>query len=309
MPEYSRPVLTDPFDVVFTGDVARRAAVGFELTERALTEYRVFLHECLQTGAVVVAPNGWLVAPPDDPFAAFLVRCREHDMVELAPPTDGNLDFDELSYGVALEDADGDCAFWLPSFGGALIVPGEIASRRRLVEPLYARLAVVVRMDADGAAVSDEVVTLVIDSFWEVAAEHVELVGLAPQIGVPPLERQIEAWLVAHLDLLTSRVGQLAPEPPRRPLGLGGGSLRVDLALRGERGWLLVQIRRDTAGLATLARLDHALDLARTELATGGEGVEALLVAERADPALVAAVQDRADVQFVAIAALLTGTD
>jgi hypothetical protein len=164
-------------------------------------------------------------------------------------------------------------------------------------------------MDADGAAVSDEVVTLVIDSFWEVAAEHVELVGLAPQIGVPPLERQIEAWLVAHLDVLTSRVGQLAPEPPRRPLGLGGGSLRVDLALRGERGWLLVQIRRDTAGLATLARLDHALDLARTELATGGEGVEALLVAERADPALVAAVQDRADVQFVAIAALLTGTD
>jgi hypothetical protein len=301
-------VLTDPFDVVFSGDVARRAGADLELTEHALAEYRAFLHECLQTGAVIVAPNGWLVAPPDDPFGAFLAGCREDDLVELAPPAEGDLDFDELSYGIALAATDGDLAFWLPSFGGALVVPGEIASGRRLVEPLYARLAVAVRLGDRGPATSDEVVALVIDSFWEVAAEHVELLDLAPELGVRPLARQVEAWLVAHLDALARRYGPLASEPPRRPLLLGGGATRVDLAVRAEHGWVLMEIRRGGAGLATLARVDHALDLARVELAAGDETVEALVVAERADPELEAALRDRADVQFVAIAALLTGT-
>jgi hypothetical protein len=300
-------VLTDPFDVVFSGDVAGRAGADPEFTERALTVYRVFLHECLQTGGVIVAPNGWLVAPPDDPFAAFLTRCREDDLVELTPPADGDLDFDELSYGIALAGTDGDLAFWLPSFGGALVVPGEIAAGRRVVEPLYARLAVVVRLGDDGPATSDEVVTLVIDSFWEVAAEHVELLGLAPEFGVRPLERQVETWLVAHLDALARRYGPLASEPPRQPLRLGRGATRVDLAVRAQQGWVLVELRRGTAGLATLARVDHALDLARAELAAGDETIEVLVVAERADPALEAALRNRADVQFVAIAALLTG--
>lgn len=130
-------MLTDPFDIVFTGDVARRAVLHEELCATLLTEYRVFLHECLQTAGLVVAPNGWMIgAGPDDDLAGFLATRTEEDLVELAPPEDGGLDFDELSYGIALEG--GEVAFWLPTFGGALIAPGPVATARRLIEPLYA---------------------------------------------------------------------------------------------------------------------------------------------------------------------------
>ena len=174
-------MLSDPFDIVFTGDVARRAVVDESLCEQLLTEYRVFLHECLQTAGLVVAPNGWMVGAggagtgegtgdrPDDPLAGFLQARTEDDLVEFAPPDDGDLDFDELSYGIAL---DGDAlAFWLPTFGGALIAPGVVAAGRRVIEPLYARLAVTVRAASAELFVGDEVAGTVIDSFcWTVGS-------------------------------------------------------------------------------------------------------------------------------------------
>ena len=318
---YPRPVLTDPFDVVFTADVARRACTDVDLTEQLLAEYRVFLHECLQTRGLVVAPNGWLVGAPDDPLAEFLAACREDDLVELAPPGDGALDFDELSYGIALgptgsssrgreaggDKNDGDVAFWLPTFGGALIVPGAIAAGRRVIEPLYARLAVVVRLRGDGVTVDDEVATLVIDAFWEVAAEHVELRGLAPVAGVRPLAQQVEAWLVGHLDALAPLYGALTVGPAGRPLRLGHGQTRVPLALQGDGALVIVEIRFGAAGLGTLKRVEHALSLARAELTGAGDSVVALVVADRAAPELEAALRERADVQFVAVAALVAG--
>jgi hypothetical protein len=306
-------VLTDPFDVVFTGDVAHRVGVELAVAEQVMLEYRVFLHECLQTGGLVVAPNGWLVGAPADPLADFLTEVSEDDLVELAPPEAG-LDFDELSYGIALAGDAGDAgddgddrpvAFWLPTFGGALIVPAAVAAGRRIVEPLYARLALVVRLGARGVAVDDEIAALTTDTFWEVAGEHVELRDLAPVFGARPLAGQVESWVVTHLDRVAAAAGTGALEVEARPLRLEHGRTRMPLALRHDGGWLLVDIRPGTAGLATLARVERALSVARAELADDAR-VEALLLAEDATPELVDARRDRGDVRFAGLAGLLT---
>jgi hypothetical protein len=79
----------------------------------------------------------------------------------------------------------------------------------------------------------------------------------------------------------------------------------MPLALRHDGGWLLVDIRPGTAGLATLARVERALSVARAELADDAR-VEALLLAEDATPELVDARRDRGDVRFAGLAGLLT---
>jgi len=243
-------------------------------------------------------------AGPDDDLAGFLATRTEEDLVELAPPEDGGLDFDELSYGIALEG--GEVAFWLPTFGGALIAPGPVATARRLIEPLYARLAVVARTAADEVFVDDEVAGTVIESFWSVAQEHLELRDLAPVIGVRPLDRQIRDWLEEHSTLLAPEYGgalELAPEA--RLVAVGDGHARVDLAFRRHGGWVLTLVRRGEVGLATLAQLDRSLEVARDAIAVGDDTVEGLLVAERAAPELIAALDDRADVRFLDVASLL----
>jgi hypothetical protein len=297
-------MLTDPFDVVFTGDVALRALVDPELCETLLIEYRLFLQECLRTRGLVVASNGWLVAAPEDALVAYLSERTEDDLVELAPPDGGGIDFDELSYGIALDGAD-DVAFWFPTFGGALVVPGTLAAGRRVIEPLYTQLAVVVRLGGDGLDIDDELATTVIDAFWEVAGEHVELRDVAARFGVAPLERQIEHWLGSHLEVLVARYGRLRLAPEGRLVARHGGHARVDLACRRDGGWLLVEVRRGGAGTRALAQLDRSLDLARAELTNPDETVEGLLVAERATPGLADALATRADVRFTDIASLL----
>jgi len=308
-------VLSDPFDIVFTGDVARRAVVDEGLCEQLLTEYRVFLHECLQTAGLVVAPNGWMVGAggagtgegtgdrPDDPLAGFLQARTEDDLVEFAPPDDGDLDFDELSYGIAL---DGDAlAFWLPTFGGALIAPGLVAAGRRVIEPLYARLAVTVRAASAELFVGDEVAGTVIDSFWSVAGEHLELRDLAPTIGVRPLQAQITEWLTEHVTALADEYGPLELAPEARLVTIGDGHARVDVAARRAGGWLLALVRRGEVGLTALAQLDRSLDVARDAIALADDTVEGLLVAERASPQLLDVLAERADVRFLDVASLL----
>jgi len=308
-------VLSDPFDIVFTGDVARRAVVDESLCEQLLTEYRVFLHECLQTAGLVVAPNGWMVGAggagtgagtgdrPDDPLAGFLQARTEDDLVEFAPPDDGDLDFDELSYGIAL---DGDAlAFWLPTFGGALIAPGLVAAGRRVIEPLYARLAVTVRAASAELFVGDEVAGTVIDSFWSVAGEHLELRDLAPTIGVRPLQAQITEWLTEHVTALADEYGPLELAPEARLVTIGDGHARVDVAARRAGGWLLALVRRGEVGLTALAQLDRSLDVARDAIALADDTVEGLLVAERASPQLLDVLAERADVRFLDVASLL----
>jgi len=308
-------VLSDPFDIVFTGDVARRAVVDEGLCEQLLTEYRVFLHECLQTAGLVVAPNGWMVGAggagtgegtgdrPDDPLAGFLQARTEDDLVEFAPPDDGDLDFDELSYGIAL---DGDAlAFWLPTFGGALIAPGVVAAGRRVIEPLYARLAVTVRAASAELFVGDEVAGTVIDSFWSVAGEHLELRDLAPTIGVRPLQAQITEWLTEHVTALADEYGPLELAPEARLVTIGDGHARVDVAARRAGGWLLALVRRGEVGLTALAQLDRSLDVARDAIALADDTVEGLLVAERASPQLLDVLAERADVRFLDVASLL----
>lgn len=300
-------MLTDPFDIVFTGDVARRAVVDQDLCGTLLREYRVFLHECLQTAGLVVAPNGWMIAASgdgaDDSLAGFLARCTEDDLVELAPPEASGLDFDELSYGIALE---GDAlAFWLPTFGGALIAPGEVAAGRRVIEPLYARLAVTVRAAADELFVDDEVAGSVIDGFWSIAGEHLELRDLAPTIGVRPLQLQMTEWLTEHLQVLAPEYGPLELAPEARLVGLGDGHARVDVAARRTGGWLLTLVRRGEVGVTALAQLDRSLDVARDTIAVGDDTVEGLLVAERATAELLDLLGERADVRFADVAGLL----
>ena len=308
-------MLSDPFDIVFTGDVARRAVVDESLCEQLLTEYRVFLHECLQTAGLVVAPNGWMVGAggagtgagtgdrPDDPLAGFLQARTEDDLVEFAPPDDGDLDFDELSYGIAL---DGDAlAFWLPTFGGALIAPGVVAAGRRVIEPLYARLAVTVRAASAELFVGDEVAGTVIDSFWSVAGEHLELRDLAPTIGVRPLQAQITEWLTEHVTALADEYGPLELAPEARLVTIGDGHARVDVAARRAGGWLLALVRRGEVGLTALAQLDRSLDVARDAIALADDTVEGLLVAERASPQLLDVLAERADVRFLDVASLL----
>lgn len=308
-------MLSDPFDIVFTGDVARRAVVDESLCEQLLTEYRVFLHECLQTAGLVVAPNGWMVGAggagtgegtgdrPDDPLAGFLQARTEDDLVEFAPPDDGDLDFDELSYGIAL---DGDAlAFWLPTFGGALIAPGLVAAGRRVIEPLYARLAVTVRAASAELFVGDEVAGTVIDSFWSVAGEHLELRDLAPTIGVRPLQAQITEWLTEHVTALADEYGPLELAPEARLVTIGDGHARVDVAARRAGGWLLALVRRGEVGLTALAQLDRSLDVARDAIALADDTVEGLLVAERASPQLLDVLAERADVRFLDVASLL----
>ena len=308
-------MLSDPFDIVFTGDVARRAVVDEGLCEQLLTEYRVFLHECLQTAGLVVAPNGWMVGAggagtgegtgdrPDDPLAGFLQARTEDDLVEFAPPDDGDLDFDELSYGIAL---DGDAlAFWLPTFGGALIAPGLVAAGRRVIEPLYARLAVTVRAASAELFVGDEVAGTVIDSFWSVAGEHLELRDLAPTIGVRPLQAQITEWLTEHVTALADEYGPLELAPEARLVTIGDGHARVDVAARRAGGWLLALVRRGEVGLTALAQLDRSLDVARDAIALADDTVEGLLVAERASPQLLDVLAERADVRFLDVASLL----
>jgi len=308
-------VLSDPFDIVFTGDVARRAVVDESLCEQLLTEYRVFLHECLQTAGLVVAPNGWMVGAggagtgegtgdrPDDPLAGFLQARTEDDLVEFAPPDDGDLDFDELSYGIAL---DGDAlAFWLPTFGGALIAPGLVAAGRRVIEPLYARLAVTVRAASAELFVGDEVAGTVIDSFWSVAGEHLELRDLALTIGVRPLQAQITEWLTEHVTALADEYGPLELAPEARLVTIGDGHARVDVAARRAGGWLLALVRRGEVGLTGLAQLDRSLDVARDAIALADDTVEGLLVAERASPQLLDVLAERADVRFLDVASLL----
>ena len=308
-------MLSDPFDIVFTGDVARRAVVDEGLCEQLLTEYRVFLHECLQTAGLVVAPNGWMVGAggagtgegtgdrPDDPLAGFLQARTEDDLVEFAPPDDGDLDFDELSYGIAL---DGDAlAFWLPTFGGALIAPGVVAAGRRVIEPLYARLAVTVRAASAELFVGDEVAGTVIDSFWSVAGEHLELRDLAPTIGVRPLQAQITEWLTEHVTALADEYGPLELAPEARLVTIGDGHARVDVAARRAGGWLLALVRRGEVGLTALAQLDRSLDVARDAIALADDTVEGLLVAERASPQLLDVLAERADVRFLDVASLL----
>jgi hypothetical protein len=302
------PVLTDPFDIVHVGDVARRAVLDETLCAGLLTEYRVFLHECLQTAGLVVAPNGWMIgvateAGTDDELAVFLGTRTEEDLVELAPPDEGGVDFDELSYGIALDG--GDVAFWLPTFGGALITPGPVASGRRLIEPLYARLALVVRTAASEVFVDEEIAGTVVESFWSVAGEHIELQDLAPTIGVRPLDRQITDWLAEHLGALTPVYGALELAPEARLVGVGDGHARVDLAARRHGGWVLVLVRRGEVGLTALAQIDRSLDVARDAIALGDDTVEGLLVAERASDELVEVLGDRADVLFADVASLL----
>ena len=79
-------MLSDPFDIVFTGDVARRALVDESVCEALLTEYRVFLHECLQTSGVVVAPNGWLIGGgPGEPRIQRVFSEIPGSMLRIAP--------------------------------------------------------------------------------------------------------------------------------------------------------------------------------------------------------------------------------
>jgi hypothetical protein len=307
-------VLTDPFDIVFTGDVARRALVDEAICDRLLTEYRVFLHECLQTAGLVVAPNGWMIGSGDqtgdggdgvdDPLATFLARCTEDDLVELAPPDSGDLDFDELSYGIAL-DGGTSLAFWLPTFGGALIVPSAVAADRRLIEPLYARLAVTVRAAATELFVGDEIAGAVLDSFWAIAGEHLELRDLAPNLGVRPLRDQIIEWLAEHVHVLAAVYGPLELAPEARLVAIGDGHARADVAVRRSGGWVLVLVRRGEVGLTTLAQLDRSLDVARETIAIGDDTVEGLLVAERATTELLDTLAERADVRFTDVATLL----
>ena len=298
-------MLSDPFDIVFTGDVARRAVVDEDLCERLLTEYRVFLHECLQTAGLVVTPNGWMVGDPDDSLVRYLHARTEDDLVEFEPPDDGDVDFDELSYGIAL---DGEAlAFWLPTFGGALIAPGDVAAGRRVIEPLYARLAVTVRAASAEVFVGDEVAGAVIDSFWSVAGEHLELRDLAPTIGVRPLQAQISEWLTEHLGVLAGEYGSLELAPEARLTTVGDGHARVDVAARRAGGWLLVLVRRGEAGLTALAQLDRSLEVARDAIALADDTVEGLLVAERASPQLLDVLAERADVRFLAVGPLLQG--
>ena len=306
-------MLTDPFDIVFTGDVARRAVVDDALCATILGEYRVFLHECLQTSGVVVAPNGWLIGgspegpgepgEPGDALAAFLAACTEDDLVELEPPDDGGIDFDELSYGIALDG--GALAFWLPTFGGAVIAPGAVAEGRRVIEPLYARLAVTVRAASTELFVGDETAGAVLDSFWSVAGEHLELRDLAPTIGVRPLQAQISEWLTEHLQVLAPEYGRLELAPEARLTAVGDGHARVDLAARRAGGWLLALVRRGEVGLTALAQLDRSLDVARNTIAIGDDTIEGLLVGERASAQLLDVLAERADVRFLDVGSLL----
>jgi len=301
-------VLSDPFDIVFTGDVARRAVVDDSVCEALLTEYRVFLHECLQTAGLVVAPNGWMIGAspegPDEPgdaLAQFLAACTED--VELEPPDDGGIDFDELSYGIALDG--GSLAYWLPTFGGAVIAPGMVAEGRRVIEPLYARLAVTVRAATTELFVGDEVAGTVIDSFWAIAGEHLELRDLAPQIGVRPLRDQMVEWLAEHVHVLAPVYGPLDLAPEARLVAVGDGHARVDVAVRRGGGWVLALVRRGEVGLTALAQLDRSLDVARDTIAIGDDTIEGLLVGERASAQLLDVLAERADVRFLDVGSLL----
>jgi len=303
-------VLSDPFDIVFTGDVARRAVVDDSVCEALLTEYRVFLHECLQTAGLVVAPNGWMIGAspegPDEPgdaLAQFLAACTEDDLVELEPPDDGGIDFDELSYGIALDG--GSLAYWLPTFGGAVIAPGTVAEGRRVIEPLYARLAVTVRAATTELFVGDEVAGTVIDSFWAIAGEHLELRDLAPQIGVRPLRDQMVEWLAEHVHVLAPVYGPLDLAPEARLVAVGDGHARVDVAVRRGGGWVLALVRRGEVGLTALAQLDRSLDVARDTIAIGDDTIEGLLVGERASAQLLDVLAERADVRFLDVGSLL----
>ena len=303
-------MLSDPFDIVFTGDVARRAVVDDSVCEALLTEYRVFLHECLQTAGLVVAPNGWMIGAspegPDEPgdaLAQFLAACTEDDLVELEPPDDGGIDFDELSYGIALDG--GSLAYWLPTFGGAVIAPGMVAEGRRVIEPLYARLAVTVRAATTELFVGDEVAGTVIDSFWAIAGEHLELRDLAPQIGVRPLRDQMVEWLAEHVHVLAPVYGPLDLAPEARLVAVGDGHARVDVAVRRGGGWVLALVRRGEVGLTALAQLDRSLDVARDTIAIGDDTIEGLLVGERASAQLLDVLAERADVRFLDVGSLL----
>jgi RecB family endonuclease NucS len=174
-----------------------------------------------------------------------------------------------------------------------------------VIEPLYARLAVTVRAAAAELFVGDEAAGSVLDSFWAIAGEHLELQGLAPDIGVRPLREQITEWLAEHVHVLTTVYGPVELAPEARLVAVGDGHARVDVAVRRSGGWVLTLVRRGVAGLVTLAQLDRSLDVARETIAIGDDTIEGLLVAERATPELLDALAERADVRFTDVATLL----
>ncbi len=77
----------------------------------------------------------------------------------------------------------------------------------------------------------------------------------------------------------------------------------MPLLLRHDHGSLLVEIRPGTAGLATLARVEHARSCSDDE-----PGCVALLLAEDASPELRDALRDRDDVRFLRVADLVAGS-
>ncbi len=153
--------------------------------------------------------------------------------------------------------------------------------------------------------VGDEVAGTVIDSFWSVADEHLELRDLAPTLGVRPLQAQITEWLAEHLAVLADEYGPLELAPEARLVTIGDGHARVDVAARRAGGWLLTLVRRGEVGLTALAQLDRSLDVARDAIALADDTVEGLLVAERASPQLLDVLAERADVRFLDVASLL----
>jgi len=186
-----------------------------------------------------------------------------------------------------------------------VIAPGTVAEGRRVIEPLYARLAVTVRAATTELFVGDEVAGTVIDSFWAIAGEHLELRDLAPQIGVRPLRDQMVEWLAEHVHVLAPVYGPLDLAPEARLVAVGDGHARVDVAVRRGGGWVLALVRRGEVGLTALAQLDRSLDVARDTIAIGDDTIEGLLVGERASAQLLDVLAERADVRFLDVGSLL----
>jgi hypothetical protein len=299
-------VRQNPFEIVTDANVAERAHASTRVVTAVLNMYQVVVQQLLRNDCVLLTPNGWVYGEADDPLTQFLVDLADDDIIEIALDDfierDGDeevLDLDALAQGILLEGGEG-VAFWLPSLGGAVVVPLDVAQDRLIGEPLRTTHLLVNGLAGAGTTVAPEVADEVIGCFWDLVAERglrAEDTSLLCRLG--PRERLVEDWLVEHLDALEVHGYPLVIVPGAGAHGgqfrLGKGVSIADLICRRQPagGVVVIEIKRGVAGVEVLDQLDRYIDAARTEVAQDRETVEGLIISDGATAALRARLATR----------------